>query len=160
MVIARQRSLLLRLPDYRQFELFPESGTEFFRVAFQGYQFGIAGRARFGLDEEGRVAYLELLIDPEPIRVARLGTQSIYADRLGTDSFVPQLATPEPTARATATPTAGEQPLAAPTAPVVETAAAPTGPEEGAGFPWVWLEVLLVVVAGAVGWVAVRRGSG
>jgi hypothetical protein len=169
-VIAQERSLLLRLPGYLQVELFPESPTEFFHVTFWGPEVGIGVQARFGLDEEGRVVDLEFLYGLEAIRM----------DRLGPASFVPEVATPEPTATATQRPTvpatvrptatlaamptattappvtAGELALAAPTVPVVETVATPGEPDEGAGFPWAWLVVLVVVGVGA-GWVVVRR---
>ena len=119
--------------------------TEFFRVSFQGYEFGISDKARFGLDEERRVTYLELLFGGESVRVARLGPES----------FVPEVATPEPTATATQTPTA--PPLPTPTATAKPTAA-PAETDKGAGFPWAWLVALLVVVGAAVGWVAMRKG--
>ncbi|NIP37402.1 MAG: hypothetical protein GWN18_20770, partial [Thermoplasmata archaeon] len=45
-VIPGERSLTLRFPDYRQHELFPESATEFFHVAFQESTFTIAYEAR------------------------------------------------------------------------------------------------------------------
>ena len=89
-VIAQAGSLLLRFPDYRQHELFPQSAIDFYYVAFLDTAFDIAYEARFGLDEDRQVEYLELLLGPEPIRM----------DRLGPASFVPQVATPEPTATA------------------------------------------------------------
>jgi hypothetical protein len=183
-VIAGERSLLLRFPDYRQYELFPASASDFFHAAFQDSDFAVAYEARFGLDEERRVAYLELVFGSEVIRM----------DRLGPGSFVPKVATPHrpsvpmgeptatasptptaqptatpsptPTARPTATPSPTHTPTAtpvklaqaAPTATVVRATATSTGPDEDAGFPWTWLIVPLVIVGAAAGWVAVRRG--
>ncbi len=89
-VIAQAGSLLLRFPDYHQHELFPQSATDFYYVAFLDGGFDIAYEARFGLDEDRQVEYLELALGPEPIRM----------DRLGPESFVPQVATPEPAATA------------------------------------------------------------
>jgi hypothetical protein len=157
-VIAEEGALLLRLPDYGQHELFPASETAFYHVGFDGTGFAIDYEARFGLDEERRVQYLEV----------SAGATSMWLDRLGPASFVPTMGTPEPVATvtplpaaiATAKPTTGELALAAPTVPIVETAASPTEPDEGAGFPWVWLVVVLVVVGVGAGWVAMRRSSG
>jgi hypothetical protein len=153
-VIAQEGSLLVRGPDSREFELFPESPTEFFDVAFRGSEFGIVGKARFDLDEEGRVEYLEV----------SAGSESMRLERLGPESFMPEVATPEPTGMATqmptatAKPTAGELALATPTVPVVGTGATPTEADEGGGFPSVWLVVLVVVVGAGAGWVVVRSG--
>jgi hypothetical protein len=72
-VVAGERSLLLRFPDYRQHELFPESATDFYHVAFQESTFVIAYEARFGLDEDRRVEYLELFSDEDTVRLDRLG---------------------------------------------------------------------------------------
>jgi hypothetical protein len=89
-VIAQEQSLLLRFPDYRQHELFPETATEFFHVAFQDSEFVTAYEARFGLDEERRVEYLELVF----------GSESLRIDRFGPESFVPEVTAPEPMATA------------------------------------------------------------
>jgi hypothetical protein len=190
-VIAGERSLLLRFPDYRQYELFPASASDFFHVAFQDSDFAVAYEVRFGLDEDRRVEYLELVFGSEPVRM----------ERLGPGSFVPEVPTPEPTATArpthTAKPTATLTPtptvrptatltptstagptatlaptntpsptatpvelaLAAPTATVVRATATPAEPDEGDGFPWTWLIVLLIMIVGAAaGWGVIRRG--
>ena len=179
-VVPGERSLLLRFPDYRQHELFPESATEFFHVAFQESTFTITYQARFGLDEDRRVQYLEMFSDEDTVRL----------DRLGPDSIVPEVATPEPSVTATAAatetpnPTSTSGPTATPTlAPepsATATAAATTGsvstvtptpapaasatpttsPEEqgdNAAFPWVWLIVFVVLVGAAGTWLALRR---
>ena len=176
-VVAQKGSLVLRFPDYRQHELFPESATGFYHVAFQESAFVIAYEARFGLEEERRIEYLELFP----------GAGAVRLDRLGPESFVPEVATanptttatPAPTDTATSNPTATANPTAtsgpaagsAPTATlapsatpatVAEAAATPTatpgstGPDNGAGFPWAWLLVPLVIVGAAGAWVAIR----
>jgi hypothetical protein len=184
-VVAGEQSLLLRFPDYRQHELFPESATGFYHVAFQESNFVIAYEARFGLDEDGRIEYLELFPGADPVRL----------DRLGPESFVPEVVTLEPTATPTHTVTPASTSTATATAPPAATAnptptatlatsgpaaesapttmpapsptpvpsptepdeASPSEPGEGAGFPWAWL-IVLVVIAGAAGsWVAIRR---
>jgi hypothetical protein len=155
-VIAEEGALLLRPPDSREFELFPESATAFYHVGFDGAGFVIDYEARFGLDAERRVQSLEV----------SAGSESMRLERLGPASLVPAVSTPEPmvtasqmpTSTAAVKPTVGELALAAPTVPIVETAASPGEPDEGAGFPWAWLVVVLVVVGGVVGWVVVRRG--
>jgi len=161
-VVAQEGSLVLRFPDYRQHELFPESATGFYHVAFQDSNFVIAYEARFGLDEEHRIEYLEL----------DLGADSVRMDRLGRESFVLEVATPEPTATAvpTATPTHTSTPnptttsthnamptsTPEPTATAVGTAASPAEPGEGAGFPWAWLIVFVVIVGATGASVAIR----
>ena len=159
-VIAQVRSLLLRFPDYRQHELFPESATDFFHIAFQGSGFAIAYEARFGLGEDRRVQYLEL----------ELGAESIRMERLGDKSFVPVVPTPEqmvtavptaspkPTLQRTATP--GPIALAAPSATAVEATPAATEPGRGDAFPWPGLLALLVLAGVAMGWVLVRNRAG
>ena len=127
-VVAGEQSLLLRFPDYRQHELFPESATEFYHVAFQESTFTIAYEARFGLDEDRRIEYLEL--GP--------GADAVRMDRLGPESFVPEVATPEPTATdapsptatpaATATPTHTTTPTATPTTTATPVEPAPAPP--------------------------------
>jgi peptide/nickel transport system permease protein len=181
-VIAQERSLLLRFPDYRQHELFPQSPTDFYYVAFLEDDFVIAYEARFRLDEDRRVEALELMLGSEPLRL----------DRLGPESFVPQVATPQPTATAepthtvrptktstatdtpavtptstpthtpaaTATPataaTTGQGVVVAPSATVVGAPSAPPEPE-GDPFPWAGLLVLLVLAGAAAGWLIVLK---
>ena len=171
-VIPGERSLTLHFPDYRQHELFPESATEFFHVALQGSTFSIAYDARFGLDGDRRVEYLEMFT----------GDQAVRLDRLGSESFVPEVPTPVPTATATPTPTATPESTATLTAtpaatlapsvtpkPVLTVAltdialAAPATPTaspiqegEAARFPWAWLIALLLIVAAAGAWLALR----
>jgi hypothetical protein len=167
-VIAQERALLLRFPDYRQHELLPESATDFFHVTFQESDFVVAYEARFGLDEERRVEYLEFVF----------GSESIRIDRLGPESVLPEAATPEPMATLEPTSTATAQPvdtpapttlpaptatpvelaLAEPTATVAEETIPATKPETSAGFPWAWLIAALLIVGAAAGWLAIRRG--
>jgi hypothetical protein len=121
-VIAGEQSLLLRFPDYRQHELFPESATGFYHVAFQESTFVIAYNARFILNENRRIEYLELFSDADPVRLARVGAES----------FVPEVATGNPTitsspaagAAPTDTPTATPTPTSSPTATPAPTATA------------------------------------
>jgi hypothetical protein len=170
-VIAQEQSLFLRFPDYRQHELFPASATDFYHVSFQGSDFMIAYEARFGLDEDRRIEYLELV----------LGADSIRLDRLGPESLVPEVATPAPTATtaasptsaptATSTPTATcsptathtDTPTATPSQPMPPTAALVQAtpfindPEEGSDFSWAWLVVPLLILGVASTWLALRQ---
>ena len=72
-VIPQERSLVLRFPDYRQHELFPQSATEFYYIASVEGDFRIAYEARFGLDEERRVETLEGLKSAAGFMRTRLG---------------------------------------------------------------------------------------
>jgi len=111
-VIAGEWSLLLRFPDYRQHELFPESATDFFHVAFQRSDYAIAYEARFSLDENQRVEHLELVFGPE----------SILMNRLGPESIVPAVAAPKPAVTAVLTSTATPTHTAKPTVTLTLTA--------------------------------------
>jgi cell division septation protein DedD len=160
-VLARERSLLLRFPDYRQHELFPASDTDFYYVAFLGSDFTVAYEATFHLADDRRVESLELMLGAEPPR----------AERLGPGSYVPAVATsqpidsPEPTATpqptvmtessATRAPRATNTPTPAPERSPTST---PTEAEKGAGFPWGWVigAVALVAVGTAGVWAANR----
>jgi len=71
-VIPQEQSLLLRFPDYHQYELFPSSPTEFFCVLFLESGFQEAFQVRFGLDEDNQVPYFELLMGDEVLRADRL----------------------------------------------------------------------------------------
>ena len=163
-VIPGERSLTLHFPDYRQHELHPASATEFFHVALQGSTFSIAYEARFGLDGDRRVEYLEMFTGDEAVRL----------DRLGPESFVPEVATAEPTATATpaltetpestamptATATAVPTTTPAPTATAVEVAPVPTPVPSDArdgSSPWAWQILFVVIVGAADAWVAIRR---
>jgi hypothetical protein len=181
-VVAQERSLLLRFPDYRQHELFPESAAGFFHVAFQGSDFAVAYQATFGLDDERRVQHLELIF----------GAESIRLDRADAGAFVPEAPTPEPTPTptvpaqppptaepaATATPTATRRPtasaepaatpaptatpgtlaLAAPSPTAVQAPLPPPGPEDSTAFPWAAGLIVLLLLGGTlVAWVVVRK---
>lgn len=134
-MVAQERSLLLRFPDYRQHKLFPESATEFFHVAFQQSGFVVAYEAKFGLDEDRRVQYLELVFGAEPLRMNRLGPQSVVPavpTLKAATTAPPTTATRSPTASApTATPLAVAQ--VSPSAPAVATASTSEPAEEGGG---------------------------
>ena len=167
-VIPGERSLTLHFPDYRQHELYPASATEFFHVALQGSTFSIAYEARFGLDGDRRVEYLEMFTGDEAVRL----------DRLGPESFVPEVATAEPTATAeppttatwtttptpqpttTATPTSSATVAATPSIIAAGASATPTtlpsSQGDGAAFPWTWLILAVVVVGAASAWVVIR----
>jgi hypothetical protein len=120
-VIVQGPSILLRYPDFHQHELFPESATSFYYVAFLGADFALAYEARFGLDEDGRVLYLELLV----------GDESIRADRLGPESFVPQAPTQGPVATTTPSVTPEPAPTAGPAATPTPSATPASTPTSG-----------------------------
>lgn len=177
-VIAREQSLWLRFPDYRQHELFPESDSDFFHIAFQGADFDVAYEVKFSLDEDGQAATMELVF----------GADSIRSERLDPNLSVVEISTPEatttpeptPTLKPTPTraleptatdqvaptlaPTSTPRPTTTPAEPVaptdvsVETTTKPVDLDPGTGFSWIWLIALsLIVMGGLAGWIIIRK---
>jgi len=70
-VVAGDRSIILRFPSFRQFELHPISATDFAYVGFARSQFAVMMTVRFGFGVDGETEYLELVIGEEVTRSAR-----------------------------------------------------------------------------------------
>jgi len=67
-IIAGEQSLFLRFPECRQFELHPLSSTEFGYVGFARSEYAVMLNVRFGLDDNGRAEYLELVMGDQVFR--------------------------------------------------------------------------------------------
>ena len=67
-VIAGEQFLLLRFPEYRQFELHPLTRTEFGYVGFAMSEYAVMLNVRFGLGDDGRAEYLELAMGDQVFR--------------------------------------------------------------------------------------------
>jgi hypothetical protein len=145
-------SLMMIFPDSHRYELFPQSETSFFVVTWDkmNERFQVQFEVDFGLDEAtGQVLYMDFVFGPG---------DSVRNDRLGLDSFVPYL----PTAVSSSTTTAAPTTTATPSSPTPPTAGttAPTAapaPTSAAGFPWAWMILPAVLLAGVVVWAVIQR---
>lgn len=176
-VDAGEQSLVLHFADYRRYELFPSSVTDFFWVGFLGSEFAVGYEAGFVLDEDRRIEYLEMHYGAGPVRLERLGPDSVLpelptATPTATATKPPPTAPPSPTPPPTATPlpTATSSPTTPPTdtpaltgVPAQATGAAPTATPTpatangGDGLPWLWSLLALALVGAGAGWLTVRR---
>jgi len=67
-IIAGDRSLFLRFPWHRQFELHPVSRTEFAYVGFARSEYAVMMNVRFGFNSNGETEYLELVMGEQATR--------------------------------------------------------------------------------------------
>jgi len=71
-IVVGDRALFLRFPSHRQFELHPVSRTEFAYVGFARSEYAVMMNVRFGLDDNGGVKHLELVMGEEITRSVKL----------------------------------------------------------------------------------------
>ncbi|HEY43759.1 MAG TPA: DUF3471 domain-containing protein [Anaerolineae bacterium] len=151
-VTASDDSLLLRFPDYRQYEIFPESETRFFHIAFSGQDFDYLFDARFELNKKRQVQSLVLELGSSEVQLVRIGLGPNVAEveppappptTMPTPSFTPRQPTSVPSTESLA---AMEEELTPPPEQVDQPA---TG--------WGWLAVPTALLAGATAWLALRK---
>ena len=151
-VVPHGASLVMIRPDSHRNELFPQSETCFFAVTWAGRGYKVWFDADFGVDDTGRVLYLELLYG---------GDHVVRYDRVDPEAPVEDDAMPVPTVAAlptwTSCPAATAEPTPAPSVtPVVCTPTSPA-PAADAGSSWGGAIVPAALLVAAAGWVAIGR---
>lgn len=97
LIIPQEQSLLLRFPDYHQYELFPSSPNDFFCVLYLESEFQEAFQVRFVLDAGDQVQYFKLLMGDQVFRSDRLEPGSVMTMTPSIAAPAEQTGVPMPT---------------------------------------------------------------
>ena len=148
-VSAGDEYLLLELPDAGRYELYPETDTRFFYVAFRGPNPTTIFEVGFETDEAGRVVSMMIELGGDEVVFPRIGVPE------STEENVPSTTTTSIATTSTASmPTTSTIPVASTTS---TASLPPSASNAESGVPWLWLWAPAAVATAGLGWLALRR---